>query len=315
LQTATGRPLRYDAAMTRPAVRCALIGSTGQLGFDLARSFDLAGDLVALTRDRLDLLEPTAIPRVLAELRPTHVVNAAAYNLVDRAEDERERAFALNADAVGALAEACQALGATLVHFSTDYVFDGRKTSPYAEDDGPGPLGVYAASKVAGERLARERCERTFIVRVCGLYGIGQSASAGRTNFVETMLRLAERGGTIRVVRDQVLTPSYTRDLAPKVWRLLARGGPGIYHVTNAGQTSFYDFAREIFRLSGLTPDLVPVTAAEYGARARRPAYSVLAHGRLTALGEDDLRPWPDALAAYLRERAGVRRATAPTGS
>ena len=307
--------MRYDSAMTSRPVRCALVGATGQLGFDLARTFDLPGELIAVPRDRLDLLEPATIARALDDLRPTHVVNAAAYNLVDRAEDERERAFALNAHAVGALAAACQARGATLVHFSTDYVFDGRKASPYAEDDAHGPLSVYAESKLAGERLARERCARTFVIRVCGLYGVAQSASAGRTNFVETMLRLAERGQAIRVVRDHVLTPSYTRDIAPKVWRLLARGAPGLYHVTNAGQTTWYEFAREIFRLSGLTPTLTPVTAAEYGARAQRPAYSVLEHGRLAALGEDDLRPWPEALAAYLRERATVRRATAPSGS
>jgi dTDP-4-dehydrorhamnose reductase len=304
--------LRYDSAMTSP-VRCALIGSTGQLGFDLTRTFDLPGQLIQLTRDRLDLLEPNAIARVLDDVRPTHVVNAAAYNLVDRAEDERDRAFALNAHAVGALADACEARAATLVHFSTDYVFNGRKTSPYAEDDAPSPLSVYGESKLAGERVARERCRRTFVIRVCGLYGVAQSSNAGRTNFVETMLRLAERGQEIRVVHDHVLTPSYTRDLAPKVWRLLARGAPGVYHLTNAGQTTWYEFAREIFRLSGLTPALTPVSAAEYGARARRPAYSVLGHGQLAALGEDDLRPWPDALAAYLRERQMVRKA--PTGS
>jgi len=129
------------------------------------------------------------------------------------------------------------------------------------------------------------------------------------------MLRLAREGRPIRVVRDQVLTPSYTLDLAPKVWRAVARAAHGVYHLTNAGETSWYDFAREIFRLSGLTPDLTGVTAAEYGARARRPAYSVLGHGRLAALGEDDLRPWQEALAAYLRERAGVSAAPVPGGS
>jgi dTDP-4-dehydrorhamnose reductase len=130
------------------------------------------------------------------------------------------------------------------------------------------------------------------------------------------MLRLAREGRSIRVVRDQVLTPSYTLDLASKVWRVLARGGPpGLYHLTNAGATSWYDFAREVFRLSGLTPDLTGVTAAEYGARARRPAYSVLAHGRLAALGEDDLRPWQLALAAYLRERAPLSDPPAAAGS
>ena len=199
------------------------------------------------------------------------------------------------------------------MHFSTDYVFDGAKTSAYTESDAPAPLSVYAESKLAGERLALARCRRAFVIRVCGLYGVAQSATAGRTNFVETMLRLAGQGQALRVVRDQVLTPSYTLDLAPKVWRVLARGAPGLYHLTNAGQTSFYDFAREIFRLSGLTPSLTPVTAAEYGARARRPPYSVMARTRLAALGEDDLRPWQAALAAYLRER--VTRAAAPAGS
>ena len=294
-------------------MRCALIGVTGQLGFDLARTFDLPGELIRLTHADLDLLETGAIARVLRDVRPTHVVNAAAYNLVDRAEDERERAFALNAEAVGTLAETCEVLGATLVHFSTDYVFDGAKTSAYTESDAPAPLSVYAESKLAGERLALARCRRAFVIRVCGLYGVAQSATAGRTNFVETMLRLAGQGQALRVVRDQVLTPSYTLDLAPKVWRVLARGAPGLYHLANAGQTSFYDFAREIFRLSGLTPSLTPVTAAEYGARARRPPYSVMARTRLAALGEDDLRPWQAALAAYLRER--VTRAAAPAGS
>jgi dTDP-4-dehydrorhamnose reductase len=294
-------------------MRCALIGVTGQLGHDLARTWEPPGELVTLTRAELDLLEPGAIARVLREVRPTHVVNCAAYNLVDRAEDERDQAFAVNADAVGVLAETCEALGATLVHFSTDFVFDGSKRTPYTEDDAPAPLGVYAASKLAGERAALERCRRAFVIRVCGLYGVAQSATAGRTNFVETMLGLAASGRAIRVVTDRVLTPSYTLDLAPKVWRVLARGAPGLYHLSSAGQTSSYDFAREIFRQSGLTPALTPVTAAEYGARARRPPYSVMARTRLAALGEDDLRPWQEGLAAYLRER--VTRAAAPAGS
>jgi dTDP-4-dehydrorhamnose reductase len=296
-------------------VRCALIGAAGQLGFDLARTFDLPGELVRLTHADLDLLDAKATARVLRDLRPTHVLNTAAYNQVDRAEDEPAAAFALNADAVGALAEVCDAVSATLVHFSTDYVFDGHRRTPYGEDDAPGPLSRYGQSKLAGERRALAGGRRAYVFRVCGLFGIARSAGTGGTNFVETMLRLAHEGRPIRVVRDQVLTPSYTLDLAAKVWRVLARGPHGLYHLTNAGATSWYDFAREVFRLSGLEPDLAAVTAAEYGARARRPAYSVLAHGRLAALGEDDLRPWQDALAAYLRERATRTAAAAPDGS
>jgi dTDP-4-dehydrorhamnose reductase len=300
--------------MTTP-VRCALIGAAGQLGFDLARTFDLPGELVRLTRADFDLLDARAAARVLRDLRPTHVVNTAAYNQVDRAEEDPAPAFALNADAVGALADLCESLGATLVHFSTDYVFDGRRATPYGEDDAPGPLSRYGESKLAGERMALTRCRQALVFRVCGLFGVARSAGKGGTNFVETMLRLAGEGRSIRVVRDQVLTPSYTLDLAAKVWRVMARGTHGLYHLTNAGATSWYDFAREIFRLSGLTPDLAGVTAAEYGARARRPAYSVLRHGRLAALGEDNLRPWPEALAAYLRERGSVSAAPAPAGS
>ena len=294
--------------MTTAPVRCALIGAAGQLGFDLARTFDMTGELFRLTRADLDILDRGAVERTLRELRPTLVVNTAAYNLVDRAEEDGAAAFALNADAVGTLADVCGSLGATLVHFSTDYVFDGRRSTPYGEDDAPAPLSAYGRSKLEGERAALTRCPRAFVFRVCGLFGVG-----GRgTNFVETMLRLARAGRAIRVVRDQVLTPSYTLDLAPKVWRVVAREARGLYHLTNAGQTSWYDFTREIFRLSGLAPALAAVTAAEYGARARRPAYSVLAHGRLAEAGEDDLRPWPDALAAYLRERAEVSAAPAP---
>jgi dTDP-4-dehydrorhamnose reductase len=287
----------------RPANRYAVIGAGGQLGFDLVRTFALPGELVPLGRADLDLLDAARTREVLQALRPTHVLNTAAYNQVDRAEDDRAGAFALNAEAVGALAAAVQELGATLVHFSTDYVFDGRRGSPYAEDDEPNPISVYGESKLGGERLAGARCERTLVFRVCGLFGIARSRGRGGTNFVETMLRLAAEGRPIRVVADQVLTPSGTLDLARKVWQVVAAGADGTYHLTNAGQTSWYDFAREVFRLADLRPDLMPVTAAEFGARARRPAYSVLAHRRLAALGLDDLRPWADALRAYVVAR------------
>ena len=299
--------------MDKPG-RCVIVGAQGQLGTALARTFDLDGDVVPLGHADLDILDAARVRDTLDRLRPTHVLNTAAWNQVDRAETEREPAFALNAGAVGTLAEACQRLGATLVHFSTDYVFDGRRAIPYTEDDAPNPLSVYGESKLAGERLALKRCERAFVMRVCGLFGLAVSSRA--TNFVETMLRLAAAGRPIRVVADQVLTPSYTVDLARKVWRVLARGRPGLYHLTSAGQTSWHDFAAAVFRLGGVTADLAPTTAAAYGAPARRPAYSVLAHTRLAELGEDDLRPWDAALAAYLAERTpAVSPRTAPAGS
>jgi len=287
----------------RPA-RYVVIGAAGQLGFDLVRTFDRAGELVGLTRRELDVLDPGRVRAVLTDLRPTCVLNTTAYNRVDAAEDDRAGAFALNAEAVGALAATCQALGATFVHFSTDYVFDGRRPAPYRESDAPNPLNVYGESKLAGERQALARCERAVIFRVSGLFGVARSSGKGGTNFVETMLRLARERKPVRVVADQVLGPSYTRDLAPKVWKVLPRAAHRVYHLTNVGETSWHGFARRVFALAGVEAEVVPVTSAEFGARARRPAYSVLAHASLAALGEDDLRPWDAALAAYVAERA-----------
>ena len=285
--------------------RFVVIGATGQLGSDLVRTFDQPGELIPLGSRDLDVLDAAQVRSTLADLRPTMVINATAYNFVDRAEEERSRAFALNAEAVGSLAATCHALGGVFVHFSTDYVFDGHKRTPYVEADAPAPLSAYGESKLAGERLALERCERTIIFRVSGLFGI--AGTSGKGNFVETMLRLARAGKPLRVVADQVLGPSYTLDLARKVWVVLPKAAHSLYHLTSGGQTSWYDFARRAFQLTGVMADITPVTASEFGARAQRPAYSVLGHAHLAALGEDDLRSWDAALAAYIAERSSSR--------
>ena len=287
--------------------RYVVIGANGQLGTDLVRTFSLPGELIPLTRAELDVTDAEHARQVLTEIQPTTVLNTAAYNKVDLAEEDEgyQQALAVNALAAGDLAAICKDLGAAFVHFSTDYVFDGRKKTPYLESDPAKPVNRYGETKLAGENLARERSEKTFIFRVCGLFGIARSAGKGGTNFVETMLRLAREGRPLRVVSDQVLTPSYALDVARKVWEVLPSKEYAIYHLTNAGQTSWFEFAKEIFRLEGLSPDLKPVTSAEFGAKAKRPPYSVLAHGNLRALDEDDLRPWKEALKAYLEERQG----------
>ena len=290
-----------------PGERYVVIGATGQLGTDLVRTFDGSGQLTPLSTRDVDIRDAVATRSILEALRPTWVLNTAAYNLVDRAEEDGRSAFALNTEAVGSLADICQRIGARLVHFSTDYVFDGAKRTPYLETDPPRPLSVYGESKLAGELLALERCERAVVFRVCGLFGLAGSLGKGKGNFVETMLRLARDGRPLRVVSDQVLCPSYTLDLARKVWAVLPKAAQPVYHLTNAGQTSWYDFARRSLELAGVTADLTAVTAAEYGATARRPPYSVLAHANLAALGEDDLRPWGEALVAYVAERSSSR--------
>jgi dTDP-4-dehydrorhamnose reductase len=298
-------------------VKYAVLGGAGQLGRDLCPR--LTGEVVALTRDRADLTRPDTLRAALGEIRPDVVVNCAAYNFVDRAESEPEAAFAVNAWGVRQLALVCRDLGCLLVHFSTDYVFglDESRGTPYREGDAPGPVSVYGLSKLAGEYLVRSLCPRHLVVRTCGLYGVHGSGGKG-TNFVETMLRLAGQGKPLRVVADQVLTPSYTVDVAAAVVELLRSGQTGLYHLTNAGSCSWHDFAAAIFALSGLRPDLSPTTSAAYGAAARRPAYSVLSAEKYHQSGLAPLRPWQEALAAYLQERtkgAGQRSCSGPPNS
>jgi dTDP-4-dehydrorhamnose reductase len=283
-----------------------VIGAGGQLGHELVTR--LGADAIALARVDLDLCDFVYTRRLLSERRPDAVINAAAFTRVDDCEAEPSRAFWVNALAVRHLAQLCADLGCLLVHVSTDYVFDGGQHRPYTEDDVPNPVSVYGVSKLAGEQFVRALAPRHLIVRTCGLYGEA-GAVTRRGNFVETMLRLADEGRAIRVVADQVLTPSSARDVARKISELVALARYGTFHVTNAGQCSWFEFAQTIFDLAGLRPLLEPTTSAAYGARARRPAYSVLAHERLAALGADDLPSWRDALTAYLRDRGRLAAA------
>lgn len=282
-----------------------LIGANGQLGCELLRAF---GDheLVPLTHADLELTDRAQIKDVLHRYRPTLILNTAAYHRVDECEDSPERAFAVNAIAVRDLALAAREIGAALVHFSTDYVFDGRRQSPYREVDPPCPLSVYAMSKLAGEHFVRTILERHFVIRTCGLYGLAGSSGKGG-NFVEAMLALAREGREIRVVGDQVLTPTSAKDLAKKVRQLAETGQYGLYHITNSGECSWYQFAAAIFELTHLRPLLTETTSAAYGARATRPAYSVLENANLRRLGLDDLKPWREALRAYLEERRAAK--------
>jgi dTDP-4-dehydrorhamnose reductase len=280
-------------------VRVLLIGAGGQLGSDLVRA--LSGhEVVGLTHADVEVTRSEQVEAAIAVHRPRVVINTAAFHRVDDCEEQIERAFAVNTVAVGYLARACAAHDATLVHLSTDYVFDGAKTTPYQETDPPRPQTAYGASKAAGEWLIGQHCRRSFVVRTSGLYGVAGARGKGG-NFVNLMLRLATEGKPIRVVADQVLSPTATHDLAAKIAWLMGTDAFGLYHVTSAGQCSWYEFAARIFELAGIQPDLTPTTTAEFGAKARRPAYSVLGHGALQALGADDLRAWPEALTAYLK--------------
>jgi dTDP-4-dehydrorhamnose reductase len=284
-------------------MKFVVLGGAGQLGRDLCPR--LEGEVVALTREQADLTRPETLRIVLAEQRPDVVVNCAAYNFVDRAESEPAAAFAVNAWGVRDLALICRDLGSVLVHFSTDYVFglDEERRIPWIESDAPGPVNVYGLSKLAGEYLVRSLCPRHFLIRTCGLYGIWGSGGKGG-NFVETMLGLASQGKPLRVVADQTCTPSYAADVAAATAALIGTGCFGLYHLTNAGSCTWHDFARAIFALAGQKADLTPIPSREYAAPARRPRFSVLSASAYLGLGLPPLRPWTEALRAYLEERS-----------
>jgi len=283
-------------------MRFLLLGARGQLGQELWPL--LPGEVVAPGRGQADLCRPAELLGLLDELAPDAVVNCAAYNFVDRAEAEPEAAFAVNAWGARALARWCGRRGRLLVHFSTDHVFglDAGRRRPYAEDEAPGPVGVYGLSKLAGEHLIRAACPRHLIIRSCGLYGLRGTGGKG-ANFVEVMLRLAAEGRPVRVVADQRCTPTAAAELAAATVSLIREGRLGLFHRTGGGACSWHEFATAVFEEAGLPVVPDPITTAEYAAAAPRPAYSVLA-SRLPPL-----RPWRQALAEYLARRRGLGRA------
>jgi dTDP-4-dehydrorhamnose reductase len=263
----------------------------------------LGGEAVGLDLPEFDLADHDRVLGTLAQLRPTAVINTAAYTLVDRAQQEAERCEAINVGGVAHLVEACRRAGCTLVQVSTDFVFggDSARRQPYRETDPPAPQGVYARTKLESERIAAQ-WPKHLVVRTCGLYGRLGPRSPG--NFVETMLRLASSGKSLRVVDDQECTPSYVPHVARAMVFLLGVGAIGVYHVVNSGATTWCRFAAEVFRLAGLDVDVTPITTTAYGAPAPRPAYSVLDTSKYLALaGRPALPPWQDALAEYLAAR------------
>jgi dTDP-4-dehydrorhamnose reductase len=259
-------------------------------------------EVVGVTHNDLDICDLSALETAAARIRPDCIINTAAFHRVDDCEDQVEKSFAVNAVGVHHLVQAANRARATVVHFSTDYVFEGAKRSPYLESDAPNPQSIYAISKWVGELIVRRYAEKYFLIRTCGLYGRAGSSGKGG-NFVETMLRLAREGKPVRVVNDQVLTPTSTKDLAEKLVPLIHTDQYGLYHMTNTGECSWYEFAQEIFRLAGLNPDLQPTTSTAFGARARRPAYSVLNNRAYREAGFPDFRPWREALAEYIHYR------------
>jgi dTDP-4-dehydrorhamnose reductase len=282
--------------------RILLIGSAGQLGFELARVLTSHGDVIALDRAALDLADADAVIAAVRGARPQLIVNAAAYTAVDRAESETEAADAINTRAPGVLAEEARRVGAPLIHYSTDYVFDGEASTPYDEHAAPNPINAYGRSKLGGERAIDAAGGPSLVLRTSWVYGLrGQ-------NFLTTMRRLAADREELRIVADQIGTPNWTRALAEATATLVGRGNAylaersGLYHLSGGGSTSWFDFARAIFG-DAPRPRLVPIATAEYPTAARRPLRSVLASGKFQDTFGFSLPSWDRMLDACMAER------------
>jgi len=289
-------------------MRVLITGADGQLGTDLCQT--LRGvDIIPLTIADIDITDIGSVKNALGEHQPDVVINTAAYVRVDECETNKDEAYRVNALGARNVAVVAEGQGVKLVHFSTDYIFGGEKEQrsiPYTEFDTPVPANAYGSSKLAGEDFVRHLCRRHFIVRASGLFGVAGASGKGG-NFVETMLRLASERDELRVVNDQVFSPTSTRDLAGKIAQLLPTEYYGIFHITNRGVCSWYEFAREIVRLGGLNARVIPVTSAEYPTPACRPGFSVLDNYHLRLLGLDDMRPWQEALKDYMKQKGHLK--------
>ncbi|MGA2181617.1 MAG: dTDP-4-dehydrorhamnose reductase [Bryobacteraceae bacterium] len=287
----------------RDSKNAVIFGSAGQLGVELMRVFRKRGyEVQGYDRDVVDICDAAAVEAVLARADPALVLNAAAYNMVDVAEHEPAVAFQANALAVRNVAMACRQVDAQLVHYSTDYVFDGTAGRPYTEQDKPHPLGAYAVSKYAGELYAEAYLESPLIVRTSGLFGPGGLHTA-RGNFIELMLRLAGGSQPIRVVEDHVASPAYAPALAERTAQLVERNATGVFHVGGGTPISWFEFARLIFRLAGVTPELRPTSEREYRTEARRPRFSALSNSKMEAFGIAPMPSMEEAVADYFERR------------
>ncbi len=285
-------------------MKILITGANGQLGHDLVKA--LSGfELAPLTHDDIEISDMSSVKEAFRKYQPDAAINTTAYVRVDDCETHRDGAYLVNAIGARNIAVVCEEIGAKLVQISTDYVFGGdtkHEGTPYNEFDDTSPLNVYGKSKLAGEEFIRHLCSKHFIVRVSGLFGTAGSSGKGG-NFIETMIQLGKERPEVRVVNDQVFSPTYTADVACVISNLIATDYYGIFHCVNHGSCSWYDFTQEIFRLAGIQTPVIPITSAEYPQKAKRPPYSVLDNYHLRLMKLDDMQDWREALKAYLGEK------------
>ena len=282
-------------------MRTLVFGSSGQLGRECVTLFGGHAETRGADLPEMDVTDAAAVTALTRAFRPGLVINAAAYTNVDAAEDDAAAAFAANEHGARNVAEAAAVVNAKVIYYSTDYVFGGTSKTPYAPGDPLAPVGVYARSKAAGEEATRLAAPAHFIIRTAWLYG------PGGDNFVEKILRAAAARPELKVVDDEVGSPTYTRDLAEATFALCQTEGYGTYHVVNAGQCSRCEFAKAILRLAGFDTRVVPCGGAEFPTKAERPPYSVLSSAAYEECTGRNMRPWEEALAGYMQRRQDPR--------
>lgn len=276
-------------------MKVLVTGVKGQLGYDVANELEKRGtEVIGVDVDEMDITDEAAVQRVIRGAAPDAVIHCAAYTAVDAAEDNEEMCRRVNTDGTRYIAGVCKELDIKMLYISTDYVFDGQGTRPWEPDDERNPLSVYGQTKYEGELAVQNMLDKYFIVRITWTFGVNGK------NFVKTMLRLAETNSRITVVNDQYGSPTATADLAVLLSDMIATEKYGVYHATNEGICTWYEFTCEIFRQAGIDVEVVPVTTAEYNAKAKRPANSRMSKDKLEANGFKRLPPWQDALARYL---------------
>lgn len=276
-------------------MKILVTGKTGQLGYDLYKLLKDKEDVVAAGREEFDVTDIDSTHKFIKEYLPDIIIHCAAYTKVDDCEKNIDLAYNVNALGAGNIASICSDINAKMVYISTDYVFDGSKNIPYTEFDTPNPLNAYGRSKLAGENLVKEILDKHYIVRTSWLYGINGN------NFVKTMLRLSKDRNMLKVVNDQHGTPTFTRDLAEGLYFLIKTDAYGTYHITNSGETTWFEFAKKIFEIANININVEPITTEEYNAPALRPKYSVLSNYVLKLRFNYELRNWKEGLKSYLK--------------
>ena len=277
-------------------MKVLVTGVKGQLGYDVVKDLEKRGHQpIGVDRDEMDLMDNEAIRTFIMNLKPEAIIHCAAYTAVDKAEEEVETCYQINAESVKVISECAKELDVKLIYISTDYVFDGTKEGEYVETDLPNPINVYGASKLKGEQYVQTLLEKYYIVRISWVFGVNGN------NFIKTMRRLGSERDELNIINDQVGSPTYTADLAPLLVDMMETDKYGIYHVTNEETCSWYEFANEIFKQSGIEVKTNPITTDQYPTAAKRPMNSRMSKAKLKANGFNLLPTWQEALAHYLK--------------